>query len=229
MSKVITIIVAAGEGKRFGMEIPKQFTFLKGKPIIEWSVEAFEKNSRVKEIVVVLNSLNWGEPLKEKFKKVKKIVLGGKRRADSVFNGLREIRAKNDDIILIHDGVRPIIDDKIINNVIKKTEKYGAVVPAIPVKDTVKQGKGNYVIRTLDRKKVFRIQTPQGFKFRWLIDAFNARLKRIKRITDDSYLLERIGKKVYMIQGSEENIKITEPIDLKFAEVIIENKSWNRI
>ncbi|HDD43386.1 MAG TPA: 2-C-methyl-D-erythritol 4-phosphate cytidylyltransferase [Candidatus Desulfofervidus auxilii] len=216
---VIAIVVAAGEGKRMKEDIPKQFLLLGGRPILWYSLSAFEKNPVINETILVINPL-WkkkGQEIAKEFSKIKYIVPGGKFRQESVWAGLKMI--KNAEIVLVHDGVRPFISQKLIEAVIKGAYKYGAVVPALPVKETVKWVEGDIVKKTLPRDYIWLIQTPQGFKFDILKTAYLRFRKEI--FTDDASLVEKLGINVHVILGEQTNIKITIPQDLKWAEILL--------
>ncbi|MDL1956391.1 MAG: 2-C-methyl-D-erythritol 4-phosphate cytidylyltransferase [Candidatus Desulfofervidus auxilii] len=216
---VIAIVVAAGEGKRMKEDVPKQFLLLGGRPILWYSLSAFEKNPVINETILVINPL-WekkGQEIAKEFSKIKYIVPGGKFRQESVWAGLKMI--KNAEIVLVHDGVRPFISQKLIEAVIKGAYKYGAVVPALPVKETVKWVEGDIVKKTLPRDYIWLIQTPQGFKFDILKTAYLRFRKEI--FTDDASLVEKLGINVHVILGEQTNIKITIPQDLKWAEILL--------
>ena len=220
-NKMITVIVvAAGEGKRFGSE--KQFTFLKGKPVLEWSLEAFETHPDVTEIILVLKDENSGKKYSDLFPKIKTIAPGGPKRQDSVFSGFSKIEPETTDIVLIHDGVRPLISRALIDRLISGAEEYGAVIPAIPAEDTLKLIERKKVLQTLDRDKVFRIQTPQAFKYDILKSAILKAKKEEISGTDEAFLVERSGNEVFIIPGDQKNIKITTLTDLSIAEALLE-------
>jgi len=217
---VVTIIVAAGEGKRIGSDIPKQFLLLNGKPILWHTLYVFEKSPAVDEIVLVINPL-WKEmsqKIAKDFFKIKHIVIGGKTRQESVWAGLKAV--KKADIILVHDGVRPFVSQELIKRVINSTYKYKAVVPALPANDTVKWVEDNIVKKTLPREFIWFAQTPQGFKFDIIKNAYSKYKK--ETFTDDAALVEKLGINVYVVTGELTNIKITTPEDLKWAEILLD-------
>lgn len=209
--KVSAIIVAGGSGKRFGSK--KQFEFIGKRKVIELTVSKFLKISDIKNIVLVLPK----EDIKRKldFSNRVKIVPGGKTRQHSVFNGLTTL-SSDTDIILIHDGVRPFVSEKIIKDSIISAKKYGACVVAVPSKDTVKICKEGLVVSTPERKNVFLAQTPQAFKYSLIIKAYKKAFKENYFSTDDSALVEKLGKKVKIVLGDYKNIKITIRDDLKY-------------
>lgn len=221
MRRVSAIIVAAGEGKRFGS--PKQFSLLKGKPVLEWSLEKFEAHEKVSEIILVLRNDKGKEKYLNRYRKLTSVVQGGTRRQDSVVAGCHQIISQKTAIVLVHDGVRPLVREDLISRVIEATAELGAAVPGLPLEDTIKQIKGKMVSRTLERSKLFRIQTPQGFFYSVLMEALNkARIDNFYG-TDEASLVERIGKKVLIVKGDSRNIKITSHQDLRIAEALVED------
>ncbi|PIU83981.1 MAG: 2-C-methyl-D-erythritol 4-phosphate cytidylyltransferase [Elusimicrobia bacterium CG06_land_8_20_14_3_00_38_11] len=208
--KIAAIILAAGKGLRFGSK--KQFEFIGKRKVIELTVSKFLKISDIKNIVLVLPK----EDIKRKFNfsdRVK-IVPGGQTRQHSVFNGL-SVLDSDTDIVLIHDGVRPFVSEKIIKNSIISAKKYGASVVAVPSKDTVKICKEGFVISTPERRNIFLAQTPQTFKYSLIMRAYKKAFERKYFSTDDSALVEKLGKKVKIVSGNYKNIKITTKSDLK--------------
>lgn len=221
MSVISAIVVAAGEGKRFGEA--KQFALLKGKPVLDWSLERFEAHERVSEIILVLRDERAKEKYLSRYRKLTAVVRGGERRQDSVMAGFKQIDPDKIEIALVHDAVRPLLDENLISRVIEATEKLGAAVPAIPIEDTVKIVEGEQVSRTLERCKLFKIQTPQGFFFSILEEALRKAKEDGFYGTDEASLVERTGRKVYIVRGEESNIKITSQNDLKIAEAFLED------
>jgi len=228
--RVEAIIVAAGKGKRFGKAQPKQFCPLKGKPIVCWTIAPFERCQLIDKIILIVPR-GMREYVRGKilfsleYKKIKTIAEGGKERTDSVFEGLKNVDEKTD-IVLIHDGVRPLISTHLIEKVIKETEKYGAVSPAIPVKETLKEvNEDELVVRTLERSKIRLIQTPQGFKKDLIFQVYKKAMDSGWRASDDAGIVERFGYKVKVVAGEEMNIKITTSLDLKFAEMLLQYQS----
>ena len=217
---VTAIIVAAGKGKRMGEDIPKQFLLLKEKPILWYTLYAFQC-SAIDEILLVINP-DWEQEsnnIVKEFSKVKYVVFGGKTRQASVWAGLEAI--EHTDIVLIHDGVRPFVSKKLIKRVIEGVYKWEAVVPVLPVKETIKWVEGSVIKKTIPRDYLYFAQTPQGFKYLFLKEAYVQAQIRKWRFTDDASLLEKIGIRVHVVSGEPYNIKITTPEDLKWAEAII--------
>ena len=226
--KYTAIILAAGSGKRMNSKVHKQYLIIQDRPVLYYSLKAFE-DSAVDEIVLVVGK---GE---EKFcrkeivdkygiSKVKAIVEGGKERYHSVFEGLKQ--TSDADYVLIHDGARPFVNQDIIRRCMQEVQKYQACVVGMPVKDTIKiADEEGYAKQTPDRKNVWMIQTPQTFSYALIYEAYGEMLKtEDTAITDDAMVLERIkGKKSKLIEGSYRNIKITTPEDLLIANVYLQH------
>ncbi|MBI5892828.1 MAG: 2-C-methyl-D-erythritol 4-phosphate cytidylyltransferase [Deltaproteobacteria bacterium] len=229
MKKVIAIIVAGGKGKRIGADISKQYLNISGKPILAHTLKAFEDCNAIDSIIVVCHPSDM-EYCKKNiikkfgFKKVIKIVKGGKERQDSVRNGLDAV-PKSCDIVSIHDGVRPFVSQSIIKKSISDTKKAGASVVCVPVNDTIKEVLNGYAAKTLQRQKLWAVQTPQTFKTEIIKKAHKKALEKGIITTDDSSLVEILGYKVKVVEGSYENIKITTPEDLIIGEAIA-NRLW---
>lgn len=226
--KYTAIVLAAGSGKRMNSKVHKQYLIIQDRPVLYYSLKAFE-DSAVDEIVLVVGK---GE---EKFcrkeivdkygiSKVKVIVEGGKERYHSVFEGLKQ--TSDADYVLIHDGARPFVNQDIIRRCMQEVQKYQACVVGMLVKDTIKiADEEGYAKQTPDRKNVWMIQTPQTFSYALIYEAYEEMLKtEDTAITDDAMVLERIkGKKSKLIEGSYRNIKITTPEDLLIANVYLQH------
>ena len=217
--------MAAGSGNRLGGEVPKQFQLLYGKPILCHTLQVFEQCNLIENIVVV-TAEEWlayvSQQVVDRFgiSKVKKVVTGGEQRQDSVFAGLQALKGEAE-IVAVHDGVRPFVTDGKLQEVIEAALKFGAAILAVPPKDTIKIEKSGFVEKTPSRDKLWCVQTPQVFKFDLI---FNACVKAFEHgvyHTDDSALVERLGWQVKIVEGEQENIKITFPFDLKIAESIL--------
>ncbi len=219
------VIVAAGTGSRMKMGINKQFIKLEGKEIIAYTIEKFYNNSNIEDIVVVVKedeSEFFKKEILDKynFKNIK-IAYGGKARQDSVYNGLKSLDKKCD-IVLIHDGARPFVSDKIIDNCIEEVKEHKAIVVGVPVKDTIKViDNDKNIVDTPNRSVLWAVQTPQTFDYNILIDAYKDAFKSGFYGTDDAMLVERIGYKVKMVEGSYNNIKITTKEDLSVGSQIL--------
>lgn len=221
MKRVSVIVVAAGEGKRFGFS--KQFALLRGKSVLDWCLEAFEVHEAVTEVILVLKDDAQNTDYIERYRKIASIAKGGDKRQDSVLSGFHKIDPEKARIVLVHDGVRPLVSKELIDRVIEAAQEKEAAIPAVPLKDTVKLVDEQVVIRTLDRDKLFMIQTPQGFLYSTLKAALDKSRKDNFYGTDEASLLERIGKKVTVVQGDLKNIKITTPEDIKIVEAFLED------
>ena len=219
------VIVAAGTGSRMKMGINKQFIKLEGKEIIAYTIEKFYNNSNIEDIVVVVKedeSEFFKKEILDKynFKNIK-IAYGGKERQDSVYNGLK-LLDKKCDVVLIHDGARPFVSDKIIDNCIEEVKEHKAIVVGVPVKDTIKViDNDKNIVDTPNRSVLWAVQTPQTFDYNILIDAYKDAFKSGFYGTDDAMLVERIGYKVKMVEGSYNNIKITTQEDLSVGSQIL--------
>ena len=220
---VSVIIVAAGKSERFKGPISKPYLELGDKPVIVHILSVFSRERLADEIILVVNARD-AERIRKVLSnfsiKVDKVVFGGKRRQDSVACGLREISPKSN-IVLLHDGVRPFVSQKLINRVIEETRVSGAVAPAIPCEDTIKEVEKQKVVKTLQRNSLWAVQTPQGFKRQILFSAYKKAEADNYQGTDDAELVEHIGYPVKIIPGDKENIKITTPADLVFAEALL--------
>ena len=219
------VIVAAGTGSRMNMGINKQFIKLEGKEIIAYTIEKFYNNSNIEDIAVVVKedeSEFFKKEILDKynFKNVK-IAYGGKERQDSVYNGLKLLDEKCD-VVLIHDGARPFVSDKIIDKSIEEAKEHKAIVVGVPVKDTIKViDNDKNIVDTPNRSVLWAVQTPQTFDYNILIDAYKDAFKNKFYGTDDAMLVERIGYKVKMLEGSYNNIKITTQEDLNIGSQIL--------
>lgn len=224
------VIVAAGTGSRMNMGINKQFIKLEGKEIIAYTIEKFYNNSNIEDIVVVVKedeSEFFKKEILDKynFKNVK-IAYGGKERQDSVYNGLKLLDEKCD-VVLIHDGARPFVSDKIIDKSIEEAKEHKAIVVGVPVKDTIKViDNDKNIVDTPNRSVLWAVQTPQTFDYNILIDAYKDAFKNKFYGTDDAMLVERIGYKVKMLEGSYNNIKITTQEDLNIGSQILRVQDW---
>ncbi|MDP3025993.1 MAG: 2-C-methyl-D-erythritol 4-phosphate cytidylyltransferase [candidate division Zixibacteria bacterium] len=223
---VKAIIAAGGRGERMGGELPKQFIQIKKKPVLTHTVEKFEKCDLIDEIVLVvpedyISFCSCQVVDVYDFKKVRRILAGGKERQDSVYKALLSLSG-NTDIVVIHDGVRPFISSEKIAKSIEICKKEKAVILALPINETVKRIEDKFVITTLDREKLWVAQTPQTFEYKLILEAYKKAKGDGFIGTDDSSLVERLGFKVKVLEGDYENIKITTPEDLILAEKMIE-------
>jgi 2-C-methyl-D-erythritol 4-phosphate cytidylyltransferase len=237
--KVIVIIPAAGLGTRMSAIAPgnksksKQFFELQGTPILFHTLRKVANNSQVDEIVVALRKNETAGFLKlaeeDAFKKPIRVVEGGEHRQDSVANALAALNAAPDDIVLVHDAVRPFVDDETITGVIEAVKKYGSAIAGIPAVDTVKQvdrtADGAVVLATVPRERMVMAQTPQGFRYELLKKAFDEARADGFLGTDEASLIERGGGTVHVVMGSPRNLKITTPGDLELAEFFLSQEN----
>ena len=227
--KTTAIVLAAGSGKRMNSQVHKQYLLIKEKPVVYYSIKAFE-DSQVDEIILVVGAGEVEYCKKDiveqyGFQKVRAIVEGGKERYHSVFEGLKA--AGKTDYVLIHDGARPFLAQAIIERTISAVCQYQACVVGMPVKDTIKIiDENNCAKETPNRSSVWMVQTPQAFSYELIYDAYERMLaEEDSAITDDAMVVERMtDRKVKLIEGSYQNIKITTPEDLVIAEAYLENK-----
>jgi 2-C-methyl-D-erythritol 4-phosphate cytidylyltransferase len=225
--KVFAIIPAAGSGTRIGGDVRKQFLLLKGKPIIVHTLQQFEHCPDVDEIALALpeSAMSEMEMIVKRFRlhKVSKMVMGGAKRQDSVCNVLNRLSLKESDIVFVHDGVRPFIETKRISHLLKVCKEYDAAVLAVQPKDTIRRSTGGgFFDQTLDRTALWLIQTPQVFRAKLLVKAFEKAKKDKFYSTDEAALVERLGVKIRIVEGSYDNIKITTPEDLELGLLILE-------
>ena len=216
------VIVAAGSASRMG-GIDKVMATLGGEPMIVRTVRSFQNCDAVREIVVVTRA-DLIVPIMDLcsgFDKVKAVVVGGEDRQSSVMAGLNALSGKVG-LAAVHDGARPLVSWQVIDRTIRAANTYGAAAPGIPVKDTVKVVRGGVVLSTPDRSALRAVQTPQIFDKDLLRAALRLAQKDHATVTDDCSAVERMGMSVKIVEGDERNIKVTTPIDLKMAEMLLE-------
>ena len=221
---ISAIVLAGGRGKRMNYHKSKQFIEIKGKPVLVYTLEKFIYNKSIDEVILVLpeDEVDYckKEVLQRYSLKVDRIVIGGKERQDSVFNALEAMEKA--DIVLIHDGARPFINEKIIEEGIKYANIYGAAAPGVTPKDTIKvKNEDNISVDTPDRNMLVAVQTPQCFKYDEIYQCHRKVKEENAIVTDDTSVVERYGHKVYLYEGDYTNIKITTPEDLILAERLI--------
>lgn len=220
MSGASAIIVAAGAGTRFGQ--PKQFAYLRAKPVLEWTLERFQSHPEVDAIALVLPDERDLKHYRLRYPKIVDSVRGGERRQDSVWQGFRLLAAMAPEIVLVHDGARPLVGADLVTRVIAAARAEGAAVPALPVEDTVKEVRDGRVAATVDRTLLYRAQTPQGFRYGVLEKAMDAARRDRFYGTDEAALVERLGLPVAVVPGDPRNIKITTPVDIPIAEALLD-------
>jgi 2-C-methyl-D-erythritol 4-phosphate cytidylyltransferase len=220
VSRTSVLVVAAGAGKRFGER--KQFAFLRGKPVLEWTLERFQAHGEVDAVVLVLPDEQDLKHYRMRYDKIVDIVRGGERRQDSVWQGFRLLRAAAGEVVLVHDGARPLVAADLVSRVIAAARADGAAVPVLPVEETIKEVQDGHVVRTVDRSRLARSQTPQGFRYEVLKKALEEARRDRFHGTDEAMLAEWAGIPVSTVPGDPRNIKITTPVDLKIAEGLLD-------
>ncbi len=227
MSKsVVAVVPAAGLGTRMGGTARKQYLTLGGIPLLVLSLKVFQQIPAIREIILSVpkddQDYCWREIVKPfGLEKVTQIVAGGARRQDSVRHGLFAI-TEPPELVLVHDGVRPFIQEDMVTQSIARAEQTGAAVVAMPIHDTVKRVDTSHMIQeTLKREELWHIQTPQVFRYDWLCEGHRQAEREHWNVTDDAALIERKGYPVSVVEGSCFNIKITKPDDLIFGEAIL--------
>lgn len=212
------IIVAAGQGLRLGQAAPKAFVSLRDKPLYQWSISLFASHPEITERVLVV-------PESERKLKAPpfKIVVGGKTRQDSVTRGLELLSPKCEGV-LVHDAARPLVTVQLINQLIEELKQGHNAIPLLPISETVKQVEGGKITKTVDRTKLRLAQTPQACLVSDLKKALQEALAQGRQETDEATLLEKIGVRVFSVEGDPANIKITTSSDLKRAEWLLERR-----
>ncbi len=233
MSKsVVAVVPAAGLGTRMGGSTRKQYKTLGGLPLLAFSLQVLQRTESIREIILSVPQQDldycWNEIVKTfGLSKVSEIVAGGARRQDSVRNGLMAI-SDPPELVLVHDGVRPFLQNDFVEQSITCAADTGAAVVAMPIHDTVKRVNEQRVIQeTLNREGLWQIQTPQVFRYDWLLKGHQRAQEEHWEVTDDAALIERIGYPVSVVEGSCFNIKITRPDDLIFGEAILNRAGSN--
>ncbi|MFN1835843.1 2-C-methyl-D-erythritol 4-phosphate cytidylyltransferase [Balneola sp. MJW-20] len=230
MNALSLIIPAAGSGVRLGSEIPKPFIRIGDKTILEHTVRRFLDYKGLKQVVIA-TSAAYLEEVQVMLDGIgaasimMKAVEGGAERQYSIYNALGEVDERSE-LIAVHDAVRPFISATIIEQCCRIADEYGGAVVGVPAKDTIKKvDEDNVIIETPDRSMLWQAQTPQVFKKELLIRAYESAMNHDLLGTDDASLVEAVGGVVKMVEGERENLKITYPIDLQVAELILKNKS----
>jgi len=217
--KTTAIIVAAGSGSRFNSDTPKQFFEINGKAVIEHTIGRFVDAPSVNEIVVVLGADRIESFDQSRFAKITAVVAGGNTRAESVANGMGSV-SDDPELIAVHDGARPLVSIDEIERTIAAAKETGAACLVTSVTDTIKSIRDNEIVATLDRTKLRRALTPQVFKRELLLKAFEG-ICFDESITDECYLVEKLGHPITIVEGSPRNIKITHRGDLALAEALL--------
>ena len=221
---VCAVVPAGGTGTRMGGIVPKQFLELDGKPILYYTLKTLQDCGIISELILVVPEKEYDNACTDWLGKpeiVTKVVVGGEKRQDSVYNGFCELSPQTE-IVLVHDGVRPFLSHQMIQESVDAAREYGAAITAIPVNDTIKRvDDSGLVSQTVDRDGLWRVQTPQVFRYELLEEAFKKANSEKFYGTDEATLIEHLGKPVKVVEGSEQNIKITRPEDLRLSEIFI--------
>jgi 2-C-methyl-D-erythritol 4-phosphate cytidylyltransferase len=225
--RVVAIVLAAGSGVRMQSNVNKHLLLLAGKPVIVHTLEAFEQCAAIDNVVLVTSTENMTAYqaliAEHALTKVARVVLGGETRQVSAYNGLHA--ADNCDIVLIHDGARPLIAQSEIVAVIRDATEYGSAVVAVSAKDTTVRARDGFIEAQLERSMLWQVQTPQGFKAAVIREAYEAAARDDVQSTDDTGLVTRLGGAVRITPGSYANIKITTPEDLAIAEALLHTRN----
>jgi len=223
-SNATAIVLAAGRGERIGGDVAKPFLEIGGRTLLAHSIDRLRSSEVVREIVVVVSrpiqewlGPNWEDRLKEEG--ADRTVLGGARRQDSSFAGF-EAADENSEIILVHDAVRPFVSPALVRKVAEAAAEYGAAVPAMPAVDSVKEGVGGFLVRSIPRALVYLTQTPQGFRRSLMARMFKEVAAADIDVSDDAEMAEIAGIKVKIVPGERLNLKVTEPEDVTVARIL---------
>ena len=225
---VTAIITAAGSGTRFSKSgKPKQYLSLNGKPVILYSLIAFQNSKLVNEIIITANNEYFNflheHSLKNKITKLLKLVEGGKTRFESVKNAFIQTENSENGLVIIHDAARPNVDTYFIDRMIMEIGRHDGIIPGIKIPETVKRAKNNIITETIDREYLYTIQTPQVFRYKALKAAYE-KCGNEKDFTDESALVEYAGYKVKLTGGKKDNMKITVPDDIQILKMF-----WNKL
>ncbi|MBC7075776.1 MAG: 2-C-methyl-D-erythritol 4-phosphate cytidylyltransferase [Syntrophomonadaceae bacterium] len=226
------VIAAAGVGRRMGSGTNKQYMLLNSRPVLAYSLDVFAGFDPVKEIIVVANSreINFCKEEvinKYGYQKISRVIGGGKERQDSVWIGLSWLDGSTD-FVAVHDGARPLLSPSLLEELFRAAQKWGAAVPGIPVRDTLKMiDEEGFISQTLDRHSIIAVQTPQVFRYSKLVEAYKKAYEEGFTGTDDASLFERYIGRVKMVPGDHKNIKITFPEDLIAARSLLEAGAGN--
>jgi len=223
---VSAIVLAGGRGKRMGSVQSKQYIDLNRKPILYYTLNHFINNKNIDKVILVIpeDELEFcrNEVLDKYNLKIDSIAFGGKERQDSVYNGLK--KADGSDIVLIHDGARPFVSERIIEEGIKYARMYGAAAPGVMPKDTIKvKNQESFSLETPDRNNLVAVQTPQVFDYNIIFGCHKKVKEKHLDVTDDTMVVELFGNDVYLYEGEYTNIKITTPEDLILAQYLVES------
>ena len=216
--KVFAIIPAGGKGKRGGTETPKQYLRFHGKELIVCTLEVFQKNNFVNEIIIAAEPAYFSllKEIKEKFRltKISKIVKGGVERQDSVYNALKAIKADDNDLVAVHDAARPLLPENILTNAIKTAKEKGNALVCVKARDTLLKG-DKIVKEYVDRAEMYYVQTPQIFRYEDLMKAMKKAYEKNIIGTDESMLIKELGININIVEGSMLNFKVTTATDIE--------------
>jgi len=217
------IIVAAGRGERLGTPRPKAFIELGGQPLLLLAALVFERAPSVDAVVVVVpkEEIEAAREMLTPVRKLKAVVAGGSRRQDSVLEGLKQAPDHFEGLVLVHDAARPLADVPLVESIVRAARETGAALPVLRLVDTVKRVREGRVLETLNRDELGAAQTPQGFRFPVLVEAYEAAFRDHVTLTDEAMAVERLGGTVAAVPGSARNRKITTPEDLAWAEGVV--------
>ena len=222
--QALAILVAAGRGERMGAGRPKAFLELGGQSLLLRAARAFDAAPSVAALVAVVPEaeVDAAKAILAPIAKPVRVDRGGERRQDSVLEGLKQAPEGFDDVVLVHDAARPLVDVALIESVCREAAAAGAALPVVPVVDTVKRVSEGRVVETLDREALGAAQTPQGFRFGLLVGAYEQAFRERLTLTDEAMAVERLGGVVRAVPGSARNRKITTPEDLAWAEGVVQ-------
>ncbi|MGD8226904.1 MAG: 2-C-methyl-D-erythritol 4-phosphate cytidylyltransferase [Desulfobacteraceae bacterium] len=225
--RTVAVIPAAGSGIRMENERPKQFLDVDGRPLLAVTLEKFQVCPLIHTVILLVPEKDLAHCQREiverhRLTKVEKVLVGGERRQDSVRLGI-EASGGDYELVMIHDGVRPLVTVDLIARVVAAAQEHRAVITGLPAKETVKEiDQDALVVRTYDRQKVWLVQTPQVFRYEDILMAHSRALERgWEEVTDDALLVERVGIPVKVVEGSEDNIKVTTPQDLELVKFLL--------
>ena len=226
---VAAVVLAGGRGVRMGSRTPKQFLQLAGVPLLVHSLRVFEASQTIGEIILVVPETEMTACQNELvpafgLSKVSRVVSGGARRQDSVWNGLQAVDGRTA-VVVIHDAVRPFVTEAMVQAVVDRARSHGAALVGIPLRDTIKRvGTDGMIETTLDRQRLWSAQTPQAFNVELLREAHQSGQRAEADVTDDACLVERLGHPVSIVPGTADNMKMTRPEDLLIGEAIVAAK-----
>ena len=222
--RITAIVPSAGKSRRMKSAVEKPYLLLGDKPVLAHTLMALERSSFVQEVILLVrrSRIPLAKKLVRRFglRKVTGIYAGGVNRFESVWQGLQKVSPASD-FVLVHDGARPLVSEALIQKVVRAAYRYGAAIPVLPVSTTVKQGKGRFVTKTVDRRELWEVQTPQVFRRALLMAGYLKGKREGITTTDCAALVERLGKKVCMVPGDPRNLKMTTKEELAFSAVLL--------